>query len=287
MAESPQRACSRPYLGHGVGLRVEHYGLALEDGLDVDWVEAITENFFGEGGRPAAVLERLRQRMPLVFHGTALGIGSTDPLSEAYLDRARRLFDRFEPAWVSDHLCWTTFGGHQAHDLLPVPYTREALDHIVARIDHVQERWARPILLENPSTYVGFEASEMTEWEFLTELTRRSGCSILLDLNNVLVSSFNHGFDPAEYLAGIPGDRVWQFHLANHTDRGHWKLDSHLGPVPEEVWASYEATLRRFGPISSLVEWDEQVPEWEVLRGQQREAKRRADSIFGDSSVVA
>lgn len=291
MAGSVDHAPTRPFLGHGVGLRVEHYGRALEQSLDVDWVEAITENFFGGGGRPAAVLERLRHDMPIVFHGTSLSIGSTDPLSELYLDRVARLVERIEPAWVSDHLCWGTFGGHYAHDLLPMPYTREALDHVADRVSTVQDRLARPILLENPSTYVAFAHDEMTEWEFSSELTRRTGCRILLDLNNVVVSAFNHGFSVDDYLDGVPGEYVWQFHLANHTDRGHWRLDSHFGAVPDLVWELYERMLRRLGPVSSLVEWDEQVPAWEVLRAEQREAKRRAAAILDprpeDADVVA
>lgn len=274
-------------MGHGVGLRVEHYGRALQGSLDVDWVEAITENFFGEGGRPVAALERLRRDMPVVFHGTSLAIGSTDPLSESYLDRVKRLIDRIEPAWISDHLCWGTFGGHYAHDLLPMPYTREALDHVAARVHRVQERLGRRILLENPSTYVTFAEDEMSEWAFLRELTERTDCLLLLDLNNVIISAFNHGFSVDDYLEGIPGDRVWQFHLANHTDHGHWRLDSHFGAVPEEVWNLYARMLARIGPVSSLVEWDERVPQWEVLRAQQREAKRRAVEVLGGRGVVA
>jgi hypothetical protein len=272
---------SRPFIGHGVGLRVDHYGRALQDGLDVDWVEVITENFFGRGGRPTAVLERLRRDMPIVLHGTSLGIGSTDELSEDYLDRVDELCRRIEPAWVSDHLCWGTFGGHYSHDLLPLPYTRESLDHVSERVQRVQERLGRRILLENPSTYVSFEASEMEEWEFLTELCERADCLILLDINNVVVSSINHGFSPERYIDAVPAERVWQFHLANHSDRGHWRLDSHEGPVPNVVWHHFERALERFGPVSTLVEWDESVPAWEVLRDQQREAKRRTQAVLG------
>lgn len=279
---APSPSSARPFIGHGVGLRVDHYGRAVERSLDVDWVEAITENFFGEGGRPLAVLERLREDMPVVFHGTSLCIGSPDPVDEEYLARVERLCGRIEPAWVSDHLCWGTFGGHHSHDLLPMPYTAEALDYLVPRVQHVQEALGRRLVLENPSTYVAYRNSEMSEWEFVSELCRRTDCALLLDLNNVIVSSVNHGFSVDEYIDGIDPDRVWQLHLANHTDRGVWRLDSHLGPVPEAVWELYEHVLRRMGPVSSLVEWDEEVPAWEVLREQQREASRRAQTILGD-----
>lgn len=272
----------RPYIGHGVGLRVQHFERALTQGLDVDWVEAISENFFGPGGRPIAVLERLRRNMPIVLHGVSMGIGSADPPAASYLDRLANLVARVEPAWVSDHLCWGNVGGHYAHDLLPLPYTTEALDHVVAQVGRVQDRLGRRILLENVSSYVSYRDSEMTEWEFLSEVATRADCLILLDINNVIVSAVNHGFAPETYVDAVPPGRVWQFHLANHTNRGHYRFDSHLGPVPDEVWALYEHALRRLGPVSSLVEWDEEVPTWETLRAQQREASRRAREIVGD-----
>lgn len=274
-----------PYLGHGVGLRLQHYALALEQGLDVDWVEAISENFMGPGGRPIAVLERLARAMPVVLHGTSLGIGSPE-LSDTYLDELVRLVDRVKPAWVSDHLCWGSFGGHFAHDLLPIPYTEESLDHLVAAVGRVQDRLGRRILLENVSSYVGFSESSMSEWAFLAELAERADCLLLLDLNNVIVSGKNHDFDPWTFVTALPGERIAQFHLANHTDRGHYKFDSHKGPVPEEVWALYERTLAHLGPVSTLIEWDEDVPEWEELRAQQREAKRRARAVLGEAADV-
>lgn len=277
---------NRPYLGHGVGLRVPHYPRALSEGLDVDWVEAITENFLGEGGRPRAVLEALRRDMPVVFHGVSLGIGSVEPPDPEYLIAVRGLVDRFEPAWVSDHLCWGHLGGNYAHELLPLPYTEEALDVVTGHLQRVQEALGRRMLLENVSSYVTYCDSQLTEWEFLAELSRRADCRILLDLNNVIVSAKNHDFSPHEYLEAMPRQRVWQFHLANHTDRGHYKFDSHLGPVPDEVWALYEHALARFGPVSTLIEWDEEVPPWEQLRDQQREAVRRATNVLGDEARV-
>lgn len=275
-----------PYLGHGVGLRLEHYALALEQGLDVDWVEAISENFMGPGGRPIAVLEHLAEHMPVVLHGTSLGIGSAE-LSETYLDELVRLVERVGPAWISDHLCWGSMGGHFAHDLLPFPFTQESLDHLVEATDRVQQRLGRRMVLENVSSYVTFRASTMTEWDFLAELCERADCLLLLDLNNVIVSAHNHGFEPWAFVEALPADRIVQFHLANHTDRGHYKFDSHKGPVPPEVWALYDKTLQHLGPVSTLIEWDEDVPEWSELRAQQREAKRRAIAILGERADVA
>ncbi|MEM6294548.1 MAG: DUF692 domain-containing protein [Myxococcota bacterium] len=267
---------ARPYLGHGVGLRVPHYGKALDGSLDVDWVEVISENFFGEGGRPRAVLEGARAQVPVVLHGVSLAIGSAEPLDRGYLDRLATLVQRVDPAWVSDHLCWGRIDGHHAHDLLPLPYTEEALTFVVDRVQQVQDAIGRTLTLENVSSYVGFVASQMPEWEFLAEVSVRSGCRILLDLNNVVVSAKNFGFAPETYLEGIPVDAVWQFHLANHTDRGHFKFDSHKGPVPDEVWDLYRVALRRFGAVSSLIEWDEDVPAWDMLREQQKIASRIA-----------
>jgi uncharacterized protein (UPF0276 family) len=266
----------RSFLGHGVGLRVPHYERALSGGLDVDWIEVISENFFGGGGRPHAVLERIRRELPLVLHGVSLGIGSADPPSAHYLRRLKELADRYQPAWVSDHLCWGQVGGVFSHELLPLPYTEEALAHVVRQLGRAQEQLQRPLLLENVSSYVRYAQSQLTEWEFLAEVACRSGCLILLDLNNVLVSAYNHGFAPEQYLAGVPGERVQQLHLANHSTRVTHKFDDHRGPVPEEVWQLAEAAWRRFGPVSSSIEWDEEVPSWERLRAEQREAARRA-----------
>ncbi len=278
---------TRPtYLGHGVGLRVRHYARALNHGLDVDWVEAISENFFGAGGRPHAVLERIRSDLPVVFHGVSLAVGSLQPPSETYLDQLRQLFARYQPAWVSDHLCWGRRQGHHAHELLPVPYTEVALRCVCERVRRVQDQLGRAIALENVSSYIEYTSSEVPEWEFLNQVAARTGCGLLLDLNNIVVSGHNHGYTPEQYLAGIDGRHVWQFHLANHSDRGHYRFDDHRGPVPEEVWQLFAAALKRWGPISSLIEWDEDVPEWELLRAQQREAARRAELVLGPVSSV-
>jgi len=272
---------SRPQLGHGVGLRVPHYGRALDGSLDVDWVEVITENFLGLGGRPRAVLLGARAQVPVVMHGVSLGVGSVEPLDTEYLARVRALADLIEPAWVSDHLCWGRIDGHHAHDLLPLPYTEEALTLVVERVQQVQEALARPLVLENVSAYLAYTASEMPEWEFLSEVTRRSGCKVLLDLNNVVVSATNFEFSPAQYLAGIAPHAVWQLHLANHSDRDHYKFDSHKGAVPDEVWALYRTALSTFGAVSTLVEWDEDVPAWDILRSEARKAASIQSEVLG------
>jgi uncharacterized protein (UPF0276 family) len=280
----------RPFLGHGVGLRVPHYQRALSDGLDIDWVECITENFLGGGGRPRAVLARLRRDMPLVFHGVSLGIGSAAGPDTRYLNNIRRLFTEYEPAWVSDHLCWTHHEGLYSHDLLPLPYTEEALRVVGRHVEQVQEFLGRPLVLENVSSYVGYSSSVLAEWEFLNELCRRSGCRVLLDLNNVIVNSVNHGSSASEFVDGIVADYVWQFHLANHTDLGHYRLDSHEGQVPEAVWSLYRQALKRFGRVSTLVEWDEAIPAWETLRAEQRRAasiEREWQESAGPGTVAA
>jgi uncharacterized protein (UPF0276 family) len=273
-----------PYLGHGVGLRVPHYQRALRGALAVDWVEVVTENFFGAGGRPRAVLEAVRRERPLVFHGVSLGVGSLGMPDRQYLRQVKTLADAFEPAWLSDHVCWTRFEGHYAHELLPLPFTSAALDVAVENTLRAQDFLQRPLVLENVSSYVTYRADEMSEWEFLSALARRSGCALLLDLNNVLVSAHNHGFEPSDYLAGLPPDRVVQFHLANHTQHVGHKFDDHRGPVPQVVWELFETALRRFGEVSSLVEWDEELPAWEVLVAERDQAAARARKVAGDGS---
>jgi uncharacterized protein (UPF0276 family) len=259
-------------LGHGVGLRTRHFAQFLAARPPVDWVEAVSENFMAPGGRPIAVLEKVRRDLPVVLHGVSLAIGSVDPLSERYLADLSRLVERIEPALVSDHLCWGTHRGQYVHDLLPLPYTEEALAHVASRVERVQERLGRPILLENPSSYVAFKDSTMTEWDFLAALARRTGCGILLDVNNVFVSAHNFGFDPLAYLDGIPADRVGYFHLAGHSDKGKYLLDSHDHAVPAAVWQLYREAIRRFGRVPSLVEWDDAIPPLEELIAERHRA---------------
>jgi hypothetical protein len=263
---------ARPDLGHGIGLRTPHFPRFLEERPPVDWVEAVTENFMAPGGRPIAVLEKVRSEVPVVLHGVSLAIGSVDPLSERYLDELAALVRRIEPALVSDHLCWGTHRGQYLHDLLPLPYTEEALAHVEPRVAQVQDRIGRRILLENPSSYVAYRDSTLTEWEFLAELARRSGCGILLDVNNVYVSARNLGFDPIRYLEGIPAGAVGYFHLAGHGDRGKYLLDTHDHAVPEPVWDLYRAAVGRFGRVPALVEWDDAIPPLEDLVAESRRA---------------
>jgi len=273
------------FLGHGVGLRRDHFERVLSGPARVDWFEAISENFMVPGGRPLDVLTRVRERYPVVLHGVSLSIGSTDPLDEGYLDRLLGLTKRFEPAWVSDHLCWSGVGGRQAHDLLPLPYTEQAIGHVVGRVLRVQERLGRPIALENVSSYVAYAHSAMPEWEFLAEVARRSGCGILLDINNIYVSSKNHRFDPRAYLEGVPADRVWQFHLAGHSNKGTFLLDTHDHPVIDAVWDLYRDAVRRFGRVSTLIEWDDKIPEFERLEEESGRARAIQDEALRPEPV--
>ena len=273
-----------PFLGHGIGLRTKHFPDLLEQGRRADWFEVITENFLRVGGRPRAVLEAVRADRPVVLHGVSLSIGSVDPLDEEYLRDLRGLADAMEPAWVSDHLCWGTFGRHNAHDLLPVPFTEEALSHVVARVVEVQERLGRRILLENVSSYLTYATSTLSEWDFLGEVSRRADCLILLDVNNVFVSATNHGFDALEFLSGMPVDRVAQIHLAGHQDLGTHLLDTHDAPVPDPVWALYRAAVRRFGRVSTLVEWDDRIPPLDEVLAEAEKARRLASAVLEEAA---
>ena len=274
---------SVPYLGHGVGLRRQHYSAILDEGRRADWFEVISENFMIRGGRPLSVLERVRSERPIVLHGVSLSLGATDPLNVTYLAELGALARRFEPAWVSDHLCWGSYDLRYAHDLLPLPYTEEALGHVVARVCAVQDALGRRILVENVSSYVAFAHSTMPEWEFLAAVVRRADCGILLDVNNVFVSAVNHGFDAYEYLAGIPLDRVGQIHLAGHTDNGTHLLDTHDHPVRAEVWDLYRAAVRRFGRVSTLVEWDERIPPFADVLAEAERARAAEAEVLADA----
>ncbi len=273
---------SFPVLGCGVGLRTRHYPHILEHWPRCDWFEVISENYMVAGGRPLWVLDRIRERYPVVMHGVSLSIGSTDPLGEDYLRQLRELARRVEPAWVSDHLCWTGVAGRNAHDLLPLPHTEEALEHVAARIERVQDFLGRPIVIENVSSYLTYRDSEMSEWEFLTELTRRSGCFLLLDVNNVFVSAFNHGFDATAYLDAIPQDRVVQFHLAGHSNYGTHIIDTHDHGIIDPVWSLYAHAVRRFGALSTLIERDEHIPEFAEVAAEADRAREIQQEIVGN-----
>jgi uncharacterized protein (UPF0276 family) len=249
-----------PPLGFGLGLRVDHYETILKDLPAVDWFEALTENYLVPGGKPLYHLMRIREHYPMVMHGVSLSIGSAAPLDRVYLGELRALAQRVEPAWISDHLCWTGVGGKNLHDLMPLPYTDEALRHVVARVRAVQDILGRRILLENVSSYVSFRDSRMTEWDFLRTVAEEADCLILLDVNNIYVSSINHEFDPHDYLAAIPVERVQQMHLAGHENHGDYLIDTHDHPVSDPVWALYAAAVQRFGPVSTMIERDANIP---------------------------
>jgi uncharacterized protein (UPF0276 family) len=274
-------AFTRRHIGHGVGLRTRHFPDLLAGPPPVDWLEAVSENFMAPGGRPLAVLEKVRREVPVVLHGVSLSIGSTDPLSERYLADLAALARRIEPAWISDHLSWGSHGGRYAHDLWPLPCTEEAIRHVVGRVGRVQDALGRQILLENVSSYAAFRESEMPEWQFLAEVARRADCGILLDVNNVFVSARNHGFDPLDYLDGIPADRVGQLHLAGHSDRGAYLLDTHDAEVPDPVWDLARETLRRTGPVSTLVERDDRIPPLDRLAAESARAAALEAEVLG------
>ncbi len=276
-----------PHLGHGIGLRPPHYPHVLDGTIRADWFEVISENFMIPGGRPLAVLERARALAPVVLHGVSLSLGGVDPLSAEYLADLERLIARVEPAWVSDHACWGTSRGRYAHDLLPLPYTEEALDHTATRVRQVQDRLGRRILVENVSSYLTYTHSTMPEWTFLAALAERADCGILLDVNNIYVSAVNHGFDPREYLAGIPASRVGQIHLAGHSDCGTHLLDTHDHPVPPAVWDVYRDALVRLGPASTLVEWDDRIPQLGELLAEAESARAAEAEVLGASARSA
>ncbi|HTL48841.1 MAG TPA: DUF692 family protein [Verrucomicrobiae bacterium] len=268
---------SWPVLGCGVGLRSDHYNDVLREWPKMDWFEAVTENYMDSGGRPLHILEQVRRRYPVALHGVSLSIGSMDPLHPGYLQRLKALVERIEPFAVSDHLCWSGIDTQQLHDLLPLPYTEESVRHVVRRVDQVQELLRRPILLENVSTYVTYKHSTMKEWDFLSEVAARSGCGILLDLNNIYVNSRNHGFDPKEYLDAIDGSKVAQYHLAGHTDMGDFLFDTHTGEIINPVWDIYKDALARWGKVSTLIEWDEKIEEYSKLSRQAEMARALYD----------
>ena len=263
-----------PYLGIGVGLRTVHFSHILSQEPEIDWFEALSENHMDSGGRPAYVLDQVAERYPVVLHGVSMSIGGSDPLDFEYLAKLKKLARRVNARWVSDHLCWTGVMGKNTHDLLPVPTNEAALQHIAERVRVVSDYLERPLVLENPSTYVAFHESTMTEWDFLRRLTEQSGCYLLLDVNNIYVSAFNHGFDPRTYIDGIPADRVVQIHLAGHTKYDTYIIDTHTGHVIDEVWSLYDYTIRRMGEISTMVEWDQDIPDFDTVRAEAMKAAR-------------
>jgi len=266
-----------PSLGFGLGLRVDHYEAILADNPRIDWFEALTENYLVPGGKPLDYLMRIRERYPMVLHGVSMSIGSTQPLDRSYLAQLKALAARVEPAWISDHLCWTGIAGRNMHDLLPLPYTEEALANVVERVRTVQDVLGRRILLENVSSYVTYRDSQVSEWEFLREIAQRADCLLLLDVNNIYVSSVNHEFDPLDYLQAIPVERVQQIHLAGHENHGDYLIDTHDHPVPDPVWELYDAAVRRFGSVSTMIERDDNIPPLEELCSELDAARQLAE----------
>lgn len=267
----------------GLGLRPQHYGDFLDGEVAVDFVEVISENFMIAGGRPRRVLDQIREKHAVALHGVSMSIGSADGLDHDYLVRLKSLADHVKPIFVSDHLCWTRIDGFNSHDLLPLPYTDEALDIVCHNIILAQDILERRLLIENPSTYVSFAEADMTEWRFMAEMCDRTGCELLLDVNNVFVSAANHGFDALSYIRGIPAERVRQVHLAGHSQGDGLLIDTHDHPVPAGVWSLYEAACRQLGPVATMIERDAEIPplpellsELDMARGLVAGATRRA-----------
>jgi uncharacterized protein (UPF0276 family) len=249
-------------------LRTDHFQYVVDEQPAVDWFEITSENFMVAGGKPRYYLRTIGERYPLVMHGVSMSIGSSDPLDYHYLSRLKRLADEVRPAWISDHLCWTSVGQVNSHDLLPLPYNQEAVLHVVERVRQVQDYLGRQILLENVSSYLGYHVSDMLEWEFLAEICERADCKILLDINNIYVSARNHGFSPDDYLEAMDPCRVQQFHLAGHSDYGHYVIDTHDHDIVDPVWDLYRQALRRFGPVSTMIERDDHIPPFGELAAE-------------------
>lgn len=276
-----------PYLGFGLGLRPQHYSEILDHNPAIDWFEVLSENYMVPGGQPLRMLDRVRERYPVVMHGVSLSIASTGELNTDYLRELKSLAERVEPKWISDHLCWTGVHGINLHDLLPIPYTKEALDHVVSRVSQVQDFLGRPLTLENVSTYVSFGCSEMPEWEFISELTKRTGCWLLFDVNNVYVSAFNHGYDPKDFIDGIPQDRVVQFHVAGHSHMETHIIDTHDAPVCDDVWDLYRHALKRFGAVSTMIERDDDIPPLSELLDELATARTIAAETLAADNIAA
>lgn len=276
-----------PNLGLGVGLRSVHFPYILEHWPAVDWFEVISENFMDSQGRARYVLDQIAERYPIVMHGVSMSIGSSDPLNVPYLKKLKALADATGARWISDHLCWTGVAGRNTHDLLPIPLNEASLKHVVARIRAVQEIFERPLVLENPSTYVTFADSDMSDWEFLTRMSEEADCGLLLDVNNVYVSSINHDWDPAEFIRGVPHRRVVQFHLAGHTNCGTHLIDTHDGAVIDPVWELYRLAHQLTGGASTLLEWDAKIPEFPVMHAEVLKARAHMSAALPNFPAAA
>jgi uncharacterized protein (UPF0276 family) len=274
-------AQSKPFLGFGLGLRAEHYQDVLDrKPQNIDWFEILSENYMIDGGKPLYFLDAIRADYPMVMHGVSMSLGSTDELDFNYLQQLKTLIDRIEPRWFSDHLCWTGVDQRNMHDLLPLPYTEEAVIHVADRISRVQDFIGSQMLIENLSSYITYCEDVMPEWEFLSAVAERADCYLLLDVNNIYVSSFNHHYDPIDYLNGVPVDRVWQHHLAGHTNDGNLIIDTHDHDIIDPVWQLYAETARRFGPVSTMIERDGNIPELDEVLAELDQARRIAAPFY-------
>ncbi|MFT5113668.1 MAG: hypothetical protein ACI8P9_002999 [Parasphingorhabdus sp.] len=272
---------SKPFLGFGLGLRTEHYQDVLNDKPEnIDWFEIITENYLVDGGKPLDFLDKVRAHYPIVMHGVSLSVGSSDPLNWDYIRQVKNLADRVDAKWFSDHLCWTGLNATNVHDLLPLPYTDETIKHVAQRISEVQDFVGRRMLIENVSSYLTYKASAMHEWQFLNHVVDEADCGILLDVNNIYVSSFNHEFDPREYLDAINTERVYQIHLAGHLNTGDYIVDTHDHPVIDAVWELYEYAINRFGAVSTMIERDDNIPPLMEVLEELDHARALAEPIL-------
>jgi len=273
-----------PALGFGLGLRTEHYNTILETKPKVDWFEALSENYMIPGGKPLHYLDQIREHYPMVMHGVSLSVGSTTAFDQDYLRDLKKLADRIEPAWISDHLCWTGVHGQNIHDLLPLPYTEETVKHVAERVRIVQDYLGRQILLENVSSYASYVNSAMTEWEFITEIAEQADCLLLLDVNNIYVSSYNHNFDAKAFIDGVPAKRVQQMHLAGHQNNGDYIIDTHDAPVIDPVWDLYGYAVSRLGDVSTMIERDDRMPELQELIDELQIARNIASKALKEAA---
>ena len=275
------------FLGFGLGLRSKHFSTIINEKPKVDWFEIISENYMVAGGKPHYYLEQIRSHYPIVMHGVSMSIGSTDPINHDYLSQLKSLAEQVQPQWMSDHLCFATVGGINSHDLLPMPYTQEALAHLSSRIHQVQEYLGRAMIFENVSSYLSYKEDEMQEWEFLASLAQQCGCKFLLDINNIYVSARNHNFDPMTYLDNIKPESVQQIHLAGHSDFGSHVIDTHDQPVPDPVWDLYAAYIKKSGPKSTMIERDDNIPQLHELLVELERARAINTQLFGQVKQVS
>ncbi len=280
-------ATQNEFLGFGLGLRPDHYQTILAEKPSVDWFEILTENYLIPGGKPLDFLDKIRQDYPMVMHGVSMSLGSFDPIDLEYLTAVKQLIKRVQPKWISDHLCWTGIAQKNMHDLLPLPYTEEAIQHVSNKIMQAQEFLGQQILIENLSSYITYQQSQMPEWEFLSEVAHRADCLILLDVNNVYVSAMNHEFKPMDYMNAIPAKRVRQIHLAGHSNEQGCIIDTHDHPIIDPVWDLYEKTLRRMGKVSTMIERDDHIPPLSELLQELKFARKIADKVFAEQNEYA